>query len=166
MVISRNARSTLQEFEELSSTITRRLARWLVVELDSDIDLYGEEQGDSDAFRPLLMAIFDQATEVTPQSLPQSRSLSEEEYRGWISSFRHFVDRIRSRIQGDYEVQAMLYEVVTVLDEFDRSVSRSLFPPTVRNQMLRYRVLGRLGHRLVEFDKAIAVVVGTHPSPR
>ena len=161
-VISRNARSTLKVFEDVSSTTARQLARWLA--LGSGVNLYGEVQEDPEAFRALLLTVFDQAADVTPQSMPQSRSLSEEEYLGWIRSLRDFVDRIRSRIQGDYEVQAMLYEVITVLDEFDRSVSRSLFPPTVRNQAMRYRILGRLGRQLVEFDKTIAATVSTHPS--
>lgn len=166
MVISRNAGFTLKVFEEVSSTMARQLARRLKVALDADINLSGEEQEDPGAFRPLLLAVFDKAADVTPQSLPRSQSLSEAEYRNWVSSSRDFVDRIRSRIQGDYEVQAMLYEVVTDLDEFDRSVSRSLFPPTVRNRILRYRVLGRLGRQLVEFDKAVAAVVSKHPSLR
>lgn len=164
IVISQNARSTLKVFEDVSSTTARQLARWLA--LGSGVNLYGEEQKDPKAFRALLLAVFDQAADVTPQSLPQSRSLSEEEYLDWIRSFMDFVDRIRSRTQGDYEVQAMLYKVMAVLDDFDRSVSRSLFPPTVRNQVMRQRSLGRLGRQLVEFDEAITVVTSTHPSLR
>ena len=55
-----------------------------------------------------------------------------------MDHYRDFIERIKNRIQGDYEVQTMLFEVVMAIDDFDRQVSYSLFPPTLRNQKQRY----------------------------
>ena len=157
-VISHNARFVLQEMGEISAGMARELAEWLAGEFEPGIDLYGDERGDYSAFRPLLLAVYDQAKQVPYQDLPPYHSLTEDEFQRWIDNIQYFIDRIRGRFQGDLEVQATLLEAVVALDDLERQISRSQFYSMRRDQRMRYRSLGLIGHQLVNFDKAIDIV--------
>ena len=166
IIIARNARSVLQLVGEISSSLARETAEWLAAQFDPAIDLYGDERADYCEFRPLLVTVYEQAKEVPLKGLPLFPDLTEGEYRRWLDHYRDFIERIKNRIQGDYEVQTVLFEVVMAIDDFERQVSYSLFPPTLRNRKQRYQRLGRLGLQLLDFDKSIGAVFREHPDLR
>ncbi len=166
IIVAHNARSVLYLVGEISSSLARETAEWLAAQFDPPIDLYGDERADYCEFRPLLVSVYEQSMEVPLKGLPPFPDLTEEEYRRWLDHYRDFIERIKNRIQGDYEVQTMLFEVVMAIDDFDKQVSYSLFPPTLRNQKERYQRLGWLGLQLVGLDKSIGAVVHEYPDLR
>ena len=166
IIIARNARSVLQLVGEISSSLARETAEWLAAQFDPAIDLYGDERADYCEFRPLLVTVYEQAKEVPLKGLPPFPDLTEEEYRRWLDHYSDFIERIKNRIQGDYEVQTVLFEVVMAIDDFERRVSYSRFSSTLRNQRQRYQRLGRLGLQLLDFDKSVGAVVREHPDLR
>ena len=150
IIVARNARSVLQLVGEISSSLARETAEWLAPQFDPAIDLYGDERAFYCEFRPLLVSVYEQAKEVPLKGLPAFSDLNEGEYRRWLDHYRHFIEQIKNRIQGDYEVQTVLFEVVVAIDDFDRQLFYSLFPPRLRDERQCYRRLGLLGIQLLE----------------
>ena len=127
----------------------------LLNELDTDIDLYGEERGDYKKFRKLLTKVFDQACAVPDNGLPPHSNLTDETIRGCIEGIGHFVDRVRNRIQGDYDLQLTLLELIEQIDHLDKTSTMAMFPHNLRNEKMRFRSLGMMGQAMLSLDDAV-----------
>ena len=160
-VTNQAAHSVLRRVGELSWGFGLEIAEYLESSLAADIELNGEERGHETKFRPLLFQVFEVAAEL-PETylLPYEDGLPEEVYRrfvldgcGWL------ITDIRDRVKGDYDIQAALVEILEALEELNSLVVRAMWPRNLRDEKKRYRVLGKLGKQLLEFDEPIRKVL-------
>ena len=155
-IISRNAGAVLKLVGEISWTMARETAEWLASEINSDIDLYGEERGDYTKFRPLVVQVFNEAVGLSVSDLPgYSNSMNREYYSSLVGGFQHFSGRVRERIRGNYEIQAVLVEIIDALDDLDKDITTALYPSILRDQTSQYQALGNLGNRLLNFEAGL-----------
>ena len=160
-VTNQAARPLLQRIGEMSWGLGREIAEYLESSLAAGIDLHGDERGDGTRFRPLLNRVFKVATELPdPFVSPYKDGLTEETYRQFVDAgCKWFVSDIRGRVAGDYDIQAALLEVLKALDKLDLLVVRAMWPSNLKNERMRYRMLGELGSQLLEFDDPIRRVL-------
>jgi hypothetical protein len=154
-VISVAARSVAQINEEIALMVVREIGEYLASGLDSVIDLYGEERSDWKDFKPLLQQVFQCAKRVPEKGLPDKNILlSEEDYRSYVKGARSLVERIRSALGSDWEVQSHLLELIERLNKVEECITKAEYPSTVRDEKMRYAALGVLGEALIDLIEA------------
>ena len=160
-VTNQAAYSALHRIGEMSWGFGLEIAEYLESSLAAGIELNGEERGDATKFRPLLFQVFEVAVEL-PETcvLPYEDGLPEEVYRQFVlDGCRWLVSDTRDRVRGDYDVQAALLEVLEALEELNHLVTRAMWPSNLRDEKMRYRMLGKLGRQLLELDEPIRRVL-------
>lgn len=160
-VTNKAALVLLQRIGEISWGLGREMAEYLESSLASRIDLYGDERGDGAKFRRLLFQVFEFAAELPESfSLPYKNGLTEDVYRQFVvDGCKWLVSDIKDRVEGNYEVQATLLEVLQALDNLDLLVIQAEWSRNLSDEKMRYRMLGKLGRQLLEFDDPIRKVL-------
>jgi len=154
-VISIAARSVARLNEEIALMVVRDIGEYLAGRLDSNIDLYGDERGDWTAFKPLLQQIFQDAKQVREKGLPKKNvPLTEEDYQNYLKGASSLLERVRSAVGSDWEVQAQLLELVEHLNELETCIQKAGYPSTIRDEKMRYEALGDIGDALIDLIEA------------
>jgi len=64
------------------------------------------------------------------------------------------VERIRSALGSDWEVQAHLLELIERLNKVEECITKAEYPSTVRDEKMRCAALGVLGDALIDLIEA------------
>ncbi len=164
-VVSMAARRVAQLNEEIAVMLSTEIGAFLKECLNSNSDLYGDERGNWDTFKPLLSQIFHEATKVLEKGRPtETASLPEEDYKSFVNSASSFVARVRQALGSNFEVQAELFEVVKHLDRLDDCVSKANWPSTARDEKARFAALGDIGNAIIDIVEATPHI--SLPEPR
>jgi len=153
-VISIAARSVAQLNEEIAIILVGEIGGYLASKLDSNIDLYGEERGDWTAFKRLLRSVFRDARQVSVNGLPKSQSLSEVDYLSYVESARSFMERVRSAIGPDREVQAQLLELLEHWSKLDAHIQEAGYQHNIVDEKMRYAKLAAIGDAIIDLVEA------------
>ena len=153
-VISIATRRVAQLNEEIAVTLVTEIGEDLASRLDSNIDLDGEERGNWTAFEPLLRSVFRDASQVPVKGLPKSEPISEEDYLSVVRAARSFLERVRSAIGSDWEVQAQLLELLEHWNRLDTHIKEACYPYNIRDEKTRYRTLAAIGDTLIDIAEA------------
>ncbi len=153
-VISIATRSVAQLNEEIAVTLVREIGEYLASKLDSNIDLYGEERGNWTAFKPLLRSVFRDASQVPVKDLPKSEPLSKEDYLSFVGSARSFLERVRSAIGADWEIQAQLLELLEHWNKLNAHIKEAGYPCNIADEKMRYATLAAIGDTLIDIAEA------------
>lgn len=65
-----------------------------------------------------------------------------------------FSERICSALGTDWEVQAQLLELVEDLNKLNTCVTKAGYPPNLRDEKMRYAVLGAIGDAIIDLIEA------------
>jgi hypothetical protein len=149
-VVSKVSYKVAQINEEIAVMVSREIGQFLVSNLNSNIDLYGEERGDWKAFKALLREIFRESIEVPTKGLPQNLSISKEDYLMCLDGPASLSKRVRDALGSNWEVQAQLLELVEHLDKLDTRILEANYASTISDEKMRYRALGQIGNALID----------------
>ena len=160
-VVAIAARSVAQLNEEIALMVVREIGEYLAGRLDSAVDLYGDERGDWTAFKPLLRQIFGDARQAPEKGLPkQNVPLSEDDYQGYVEGARSLVERVRSALGSDWEVQAQLLKLVEHLNKLETYIQKAGYPSTIKDEKMHYKALGDIGDALIDLIEACPKIEG------
>ena len=150
-VISIATRSVTQLCEEIALMVVRDIGEYLAGRLEPPVDLYGEERGDWGAFKLLLRQLFQCARQVPEKGLPKKNvPLSEEDYQSYVKGASSFLERVRTALGSDWEVQAQLLEIVEHLTKLDTCITKAGYPSTIGDEKMRYAALGDIGDAIID----------------
>ncbi len=153
-VISIATRSVAQLNEEIAIMLVREIGEYLASQLDSNIDLYGEERGNWTVFKRLLRSVFQDARQVPVTGLPKSEPLSEKDYLNYVESARSFMMRVRSAIGSDREVQTQLLELLEHWSKLDAHVKEAGYQYNIADEKMRHAQLAAIGDTLIDIVEA------------
>jgi len=153
-VISIATCSVAQLNEEIGMMLVREIGEYLASKLDSNINLYGEEHGDWPVFKRLLRSVFQDARQVPVKGLPKGEPLSEEDYLHYVESARSFIERVRSAIGSDREVQAQLLELLEHWNKLDAHIKEAGYQYNIVDEKTRYARLAAIGDTIIDLVEA------------
>ena len=159
-IVAQTAKSTVAEASQIGMMLTWDLGTWLVSVLDSTVDLESEDLGDDwDAdIKPLLCQIYDEAEALDVDAVLSEDALSYEYYRSWINGIKDYSQRIRHRIETNLDVHERLLELAEAFDRLDSTLTRSMWPSSIRTEVDRFHSLGRVGKALTRLMETIGTV--------
>jgi len=153
-VISITTRRLAQLNKEIGMILAREIGEYLASKLDSNIDLYGEERDNWTDFKRLLRSVFQDARQVPIKGLPKSEPLSEEDYLCYVKGARSFMERVRSAIGSDWEIQAQLLELLEHWNRLDANIKEAGYPYNIEDEKMRYATLAAIGDTLIDLVEA------------
>ena len=162
-ILSKMAKSTLQEASEIGMMLTWELGTWMVSVFPTKVDLYGEDRGnnwDVDV-KPLLNQVYAEA--IGLDYLPYVDTLPHEDYRRWVEEGKSYAQRIRSRIQTNLDLHEYLLELVEAFDEFDSTLTERMWHTAVRTETERFNGLGQLGYGFVRVMETVGLIYSRLP---
>ena len=68
------------------------------------------------------------------------------------------VDRVRSALGSDRDVQQRLLELVEHLNQVETRLMEAKYPSTIRDEKLRYSALGAIGDAIIDLIEACPTV--------
>ena len=165
-IIAQATRPLIQWVGETSWLMALGMARNLASLWDNEIDPYGEVAKDPERFRQLVLEVFNDAISVPDKGLPPNGGLTLEEYKRYLDGFKDYSRDFRDRIKGDYEVQAVLIEVIEAFNKLDRHYTIGMYPSILRDESEQLRVLGELGASLLSLVLQSKRHIAAHPPLR
>ena len=108
--------------------------------------------------KPLLCQIYDEAEALDVDAVLSEDALSYEYYRSWINGIKDYSQRIRHRIETNLDVHERLLELAEAFDRPDSTLTRSMWPSSIRTEVDRFHSLGRVGKALTRLMETIGTV--------
>lgn len=160
-VIAISARPVAQLNEEIALTLVREIGQYLAGLLDSNVNLYGDERGDWKSFKSLLRQVFKEAKRIPEKGLPKKDvPLTEGEYQDYVNRVTRFSEKVHNALGTEWEIQATLLGLVEHLNKLNTYITKAGYPPTIRDEKMRYSVLGAIGDAIIDLIEACPKLKG------
>lgn len=157
--ISKQASSINAMVGEISALLSSEAFVLILDELVEQVLRQSPDVSDFTEYRKVMLATFESSRSFPEEGTPLHPNLTEDSYQEFIAGVNRFINGARKRLQGDYDVQSVLAELIEALDELDRHAYLAIFPNKLKYANTRFRTVGEIGCNLLKVND-VAVKAG------